>query len=232
MLGLPVTETGPALCALIIRDYPFQTLTGISFDRIPLSLYRNSKKIRQENGDIILTVNGISGPGALHISRYVHPGDILHVGFVSGTDGDSVRKELVQTIADGKNRQVKTVLSGTEVPVRFLLRLLELSDIPRDATCAHLTKTKRNTLIRYLTDFPFTLAGTEGYATAMATRGGVARNAIQQNTMVSKAVPGLFCIGEVLDIDGDTGGYNLQAAFSTGFLAANVIVSGKTGRTV
>ncbi len=229
-LGLPVTETGPALCAIIIRDYPFHALTGISFDNVPLSLYRDSKKIRQVTGDIILTVNGISGPGALHISRYVKTGDTLHVGFVTGADEDSARKELTDTIAEGKNRQVNTVLSGTKIPARFILSLLELSGIPRDATCAHLTKTDRNTLIRYLTDFPFTVAGTEGYATAMATRGGVARDAIRQKTMEAKEVPGLFCIGEVLDIDGDTGGYNLQAAFSTGALAADAIVSGKSGR--
>ena len=125
---------------------------------------------------------------------------------------------------------MNTVLSGTEAPARFILRLLELSGVPRDATCAHLTKTDRNTLIKYLTDFPLTVAGTEGYATAMATRGGVARDAIRQKTMEAKAVTGLFCIGEVLDIDGDTGGYNLQAAFSTGALAAKAIVSGKSGR--
>jgi predicted flavoprotein YhiN len=64
----------------------------------------------------------------------------------------------------------------------------------------------------------------------MMTRGGVARDAIHQKTMEAKSVPGLFCIGEVLDIDGDTGGYNLQAAFSTAVLAADAMVSGKTNR--
>ena len=230
MLGLPVTATGPALAALIIRGYPFRDLTGISFDNVPLSLYRDTKKIREVTGDIILTVNGFSGPGALHISRHVRPGDSLHVGFVAGADEASVRNELAAIIADGKNRQVKTVLTEKEIPVRFLLCLLALSGIPRDATCAHLTKSSRNTLIRYLTDFPFTVAGTEGYATAMMTRGGVARDAIHQKTMEAKSVPGLFCIGEVLDIDGDTGGYNLQAAFSTAVLAADAMVSGKTNR--
>ncbi|WFN34459.1 NAD(P)/FAD-dependent oxidoreductase [Methanogenium sp. S4BF] len=230
MLGLPVTETGPALAAIIIRDYPFRDLTGISFDGVPLSLYRENKKIREVTGDIILTVNGFSGPGALHISRYVRPGDSLHVGFIAATGQDHARKELTDAITDGKNRQVKTVLTEKGIPVRFLLRMLELSGIPRDATCAHLTKPNRNTLIRHLTDFPSTVAGTEGYATAMATRGGVARDAIRQKTMEAKTVPGLFCIGEVTDIDGDTGGYNLQAAFSTAALAADAIASKKTGR--
>lgn len=225
MLGLPVTATGPALAAIIIRDYPFRELTGISFDDVPLSLFRDNKKYREVSGDIILTVNGLSGPAALHISRYVRPGDSLHVGFVAGAGEDQARKELMETITEGKNRQVKTVLAERAIPVRFLLRLLELSDIPRDATCAHLTKTKRNTLIRYLTDFPFTVAGTEGYATAMVTRGGVSRDAIRQKSMEAKNMPGFFCIGEVTDIDGDTGGYNLQAAFSTAALAADTIVS-------
>ncbi len=229
-LGLPVTATGPALAAITIHNYPFRDLTGISFDNVPLSLYRDNKKIREVTGDIILTVTGISGPGALHMSRYVRPGDNLHVGFVAGGDKESARKKLTDAIADGKNRQVKTVLTEIEIPIRFLLSLLELSGIPRDATCAHLTKPDRNTLINYLTDFPFTVAGTEGYATAMVTRGGVARDAIRQKTMEAKTVPRLFCIGEVVDIDGDTGGYNLQAAFSTAALAADAIKSGNTGR--
>jgi predicted Rossmann fold flavoprotein len=229
-LGLPVTATGPALAAIIMRDYPFRDLTGISFDNVPLSLYRDNKKIREVTGDIILTVTGISGPGALHMSRYVLPGDSLHVGFVVGGDEEGARQKLTEAIADGKNRQVKTVLSEIEIPVRFLLSLLELSGIPRDATCAHLTKPDRNTLIRNLTDFPFTVAGTEGYATAMVTRGGVARDAIRQKTMEAKTVPGLFCIGEVADIDGDTGGYNLQAAFSTAALAADAIKLKLIGR--
>ena len=230
MLELPVTDTGPALAAVIIRDYPFRTLTGISFDEVTLSLYRDNKKIREVTGDIILTVNGISGPGALHISRYVRPGDSLHVGFAAGTDETKARNELTEIIAGGKNRQVKTVLARTDIPARFLLCLLGLTGIPHNATCAHLTKPKRNTLIRHLTDCPLTVAGTEGYATAMATRGGVARDAIRQKTMEAKAVPGLYCIGEVLDIDGDTGGYNLQAAFSTAALAADAIVIGKMRR--
>lgn len=227
-LGLRVTETGPALAAVIIRNFPFHGLTGISFDDVLLSLYRDNKKIREVRGDIILTMNGISGPGALHISRYVRPGDGLHVGFAAGRDEAGARNDIAEIIAGGKNRQVKTVLSQREIPARFLIRLLDLSGIAHDATCAHLTKTKRNMLIRYLTDFPLTVAGTEGYATAMATRGGVARDAVRQKTMEAKAVHGLFCIGEVLDIDGDTGGYNLQAAFSTAALAADAIISANT----
>ena len=227
MLGLPVTATGPALAALLIRDYPFRGLTGISFDDVLLSLYRDNRKIREVRGDIILTTNGISGPGALHISRYVRPGDSLHVGFAAGTDEAGARKYITELIAEGKNRQVKTVLSQTEIPARFLLRLLDLAGIPHDATCAHLTKPRRNMLISYLTDCPLTCAETEGYKTAMATRGGVARDAIRQKTMETKDMPGLYCIGEVVDIDGDTGGYNLQAAFSTAALAADAIISKK-----
>jgi len=229
-LELPVTETGPALAALVIRDYPFRGLTGISFDDIPLSLYRDGKKVREVRGDIILTLDGISGPGALHLSRYVRPGDGLHVGFAAGTDAARAKQEITRLIAEGKNRQVKTVLSQTGIPARFLIRLLDIAGIPHDATCAHLTKTNRTMLIRYLTDCPLILAGTEGYQTAMATRGGVARDAIRPKTMEAKDVPGLFCIGEVVDIDGDTGGYNLQAAFSTAALAADAILQADTKR--
>lgn len=231
-LGVPVTETGPALAAVIIRDYPFRGLTGISFDAVLLSLYRDTRKIREVRGDIILTTNGISGPGVLHISRYVQPGDSLHVGFAAGTDEAGARKNFAEIIAGGKNRQVKTVLARPEIPARFLLRILDLAGIPHDATCAHLTKPRRTMLISYLTDCPLMVAKTEGYRTAMATRGGVARDAIRQKTMEAKDMPGLYCIGEVVDIDGDTGGYNLQAAFSTAAIAADAIISKKRGKSL
>ena len=107
--------------------------------------------------------------------------------------------------------------------------MLAISGIPADTTGAHLTKEKRTAIIGNLTGFPVKVARLGGFDMAMVTRGGVALAEVNQKTMESRLVPGLYFAGEVLDIDGDTGGYNLQAAFSTGFLAASGIL-GKSGR--
>ena len=102
-------------------------------------------------------------------------------------------------------------------------RLLKLSGIPDDLTCAHFSAAQRSKLVANCTEFPFVVTAPGGYAVAMVTRGGVALDGVNPKTMESKIIPGLFFAGEVLDIDGDTGGYNLQAAFSTGYLAAQGI---------
>jgi len=114
------------------------------------------------------------------------------------------------------------LLSGFE---RFVKRILELTEIPPELTCAHLSKKLRNRLIINLTELPFRVKKLAGFEKAMVTRGGVSLGRINQKSMESRLVPHLWFIGEVLDIDGDTGGYNLQAAFSTAVLAAEHILA-------
>ena len=222
-LGQPVTEVAPALTPVFVEDYPFADLAGIAFQNLALSVYRDRKRVSRNTGDLLLTHTGLSGPGILDLSRAVRPGDVLRVAFLPGANREAVRKRVVDAVAAGGSRQVKTVLCALPLPERFVRRLLDLAGVPAEATCARLPKTARNALVAYLAEFPFTVARLGGGNEAMATRGGVALDGINQKTMASKTVPNLYCIGEVLDIDGDTGGYNLQAAFSTAALAARHI---------
>lgn len=196
-LGQPVTEVAPALAPVYVEDYPFADLAGISFSNLALAVYRGGKRVGRRTGDLLFTHTGLSGPGVLDLSRAVRPGDVLRVTF----------------------------LSGLPLPERFVRRLLDLAGVPADETCAHLGKKARNALAASLAEFPFQVARLGGFNEAMATRGGVALEGINPKTMASKIVENLYCIGEVLDIDGDTGGYNLQAAFSTAALAARQIAS-------
>ena len=226
-LGQPTTEVAPALAPVYVEDYPFADLAGISFQNITLSVYRDGKRARQHTGDLLFTHTGLSGPGILDLSRHILPGDVLRVTFIPGAGAEEVRKRLADAIAAGGARQVKTVLP---LPERFVRRLLDLAGIPAGATCAHLGKKARNTLAESLAGFPFRVERLGGFGEAMATRGGVALGGINPKTMASRTVPNLYCIGEVLDIDGDTGGYNLQAAFSTAALAARHIAGGNASR--
>jgi hypothetical protein len=222
-LGQTVTEISPALTPVYIADYPFSDLAGISFDDLTISLFRNLKRIRQVKGDLLCTHLGFSGPGVLDLSRYIVSGDQLKIGFIPHMNKETVRGGLIRSIEFQGSRQVKTILQEFSLPERFIRRLLELTGIPGGLPGAQLSRSERNSLIRALTEFPFTVERLGGFDEAMVTRGGVALQKINAKTMESVSIPHLYCIGEVLDIDGDTGGYNLQAAISTGVLAARHI---------
>ena len=219
-LGHHIAPVGPALAPIRVRDYPFGDLAGISFEGLSLSLFREGKKVREGSGDLMFTHAGLSGPGILHLSRYVLPGDTLKISFLPGMRQELLTKDLVDRIAVFGTQQVKSILSGYSLPARFIARVLELLGLPGDLTGAHLPKKKRAELVRMLTAFPFVVSGTGDWTEAMVTRGGISLAEIDPLTMESLIVPRLYCIGEVIDIDGDTGGYNLQAAFSTAMAAA------------
>lgn len=222
-LGQPVTEISPALTPVYIADYPFTDLAGISFENLTLSLFRNRKKTRQAKGDILCTHHGFSGPGVLDLSRYIRPGDELKIGFIPGMGQEEVTRSLIRSIDSRGHRKVKKILEDFSLPERFIRRLLELTGVPDDLPGAQLTRSSRNLVIGALTGFPFTVERLGGFDEAMVTRGGIALGEIDPKTMESISIPHLYWIGEVLDIDGDTGGYNLQAAISTGALAARHI---------
>ncbi|MDG6257481.1 MAG: NAD(P)/FAD-dependent oxidoreductase [Methanomicrobiaceae archaeon] len=228
-LGQPVTAIRPALAAVAVEDYPFSHLAGISFDGVNVSLFREGRKVREGSGDLLLTHAGLSGPVVLHLSRSIEAGDVLKVSFVPGLSRETLQRDLVETMAAHGTRQVKTILADFCLPERFVKELLHQIGIPRDLTCAHLSKTARNGLIAHLTAFSFGVKAVGGFREAMVTAGGVALADVNPKTMASRRIPGLSFIGEVLDIDGDTGGYNLQAAFSTAYAAARAIVDGRGG---
>jgi predicted Rossmann fold flavoprotein len=222
-LGHQVTDTGPALTSVYISDHPFSDLSGISCAGRTISIFRDGKQVRQHTGDILFTRTGLSGPGILDISRFMRPGDMLKISFLSGIDPRTMKTSLIDRITAAGNRQVKTIVSGYHLPERLTRRLLEIAGIEQDLTGAHLSKKDRTALIEILTACPVMISRLGGFNEAMVTRGGVSLDGVNPKTMESRIVQGLFFIGEVLDIDGDCGGYNLQAAFSTGILAAKKI---------
>jgi predicted flavoprotein YhiN len=226
-LGHPITEVGPALVPLVVDRYPFADLAGISFEGVNISVFRSGRKLRESNGDLLFTHEGLSGPGVLDLSRYIRPGDGVQVSFLPGLDREKVQGLLVSAIAKDGSRLVKSVLRELPLPDRLTRRLLDLGGIPAERTSAHITKKERSALVTLISEFRFEVRSLAGFDQAMVTRGGAALDAIDPKTMRSRSVPGLYVIGEALDIDGDTGGYNLQAAFSTAALAAADIMKGK-----
>jgi predicted Rossmann fold flavoprotein len=222
-LGQSLTERAPALTPLLIQDFPFAALMGISFENMHFSVWRGGKKIADHTGDVLFTHLGLSGPGILDASRGIKPGDEIRLSFVGSLKRDEFATDLAKRTQENQGWQVRTLLAAYPIPERLNRRLLKIAGIPDDLTCAHFSAAQRSKLVANCTEFPLMVTAPGGYAVAMVTRGGVALDGVNLKTMESKTVPGLFFAGEVLDIDGDTGGYNLQAAFSTGFLAAQGI---------
>ena len=225
-LGHSIAEIGPALTPIIVKDYPFSELAGISFSDMGISLYRQGK-IGKMHGDILFTHQGLSGPAVLDLSRRVRPGDILKLSFVPLEERRALDEWLLDQAGSNGALTLKTALAdlphSVPLPPRLIKRILELSGINADSTLAHLTRERRTQLTDNLTGLPLVVSELAGFSMAMVTRGGVNLNEVNPKTMESKRVSGLYLVGEVLDIDGDSGGYNLQAAFSTGMLAARSI---------
>ncbi len=219
-LGQPVTDIAPALTPLKIQAFPFAALSGISFERLHFSVWRAGKKIADYRGDVLFTHLGVSGPGILDASRDIQPGDIVRLSFVGNMSREKFAADLTQRAEENRTWQLATLLAAYPIPERLNRKLLELSGIPVDLTCAHFSSAQRSKLIANCTDFALTVSAPGDFSVAMVTRGGVALEHMNPKTMESKIVPDLYFAGEVLDIDGDTGGYNIQAAFSTGYLAA------------
>ncbi len=222
-LGQPVTETAPALTPLLIRNFPFAALAGISFEEMPFTVWRAGKKVGEYRGDVLFTHLGVSGPGILNASRYIRPDDVLRLSFVGAMKREEFTADLTRRVQENRTWQVGTILAGYPIPERLNRKLLKISDIPDDLKCNHFSAEQRTRLVTNCTEFPMTVTAPGGYAVAMVTQGGVALEGVNMKSMESKVVPSLYFAGEVLDIDGDTGGYNLQAAFSTGYLAAEGI---------
>lgn len=230
-LGHSMSEIAPALSPVVIKEYPFSDLAGLSFSDMKISLYRQAK-IREHRGDILFTHDGLSGPGILDLSRYIRADDIIKLSFVPEDRREALESWLVEKAQHDGGKSLISLLAylpsfgpGVQLSTRLTKRLLQISGISSGLRMSQLTREMRNRLIDNLTGLSLAVSDVSGFNAAMCTRGGAEISEVNPKTMQSRLVQGLYLVGEVLDVDGDTGGYNLQAAFSTAMLAARSIQS-------
>ncbi len=221
--GHTIVKPREALTPVYVEDYNFKDLSGISFENINVSLWRNNKKINEFTGDFLFTHVNISGPVILNNSRYFEKGDILKINFTAYKNSEEFKRYFDDLIIRSGKLNVKSILKELMLPKRFIEKIMELSQVKEETTCSQLEKNKRKKLIELLSSFPFRIERLGGFNIAMVTRGGVSANEVNFKTMESKIKSRLYFAGEVIDYDGDTGGFNIQAAFSTGKLAADSI---------
>lgn len=220
--GHSVIPPKPSLSPVFIRDYSMASISGASVQNKAVYLYRNNKKISEHRGDIGFTHKGLSGPGILDFSRHILSNDILKVNFLDKYP-DEFRNEFIKaTEKDGKTA-IQTYLKKFDLPRSLVLLVLQSIKIEPETRLADSTKLNRNQVVAAFCEYPFIVEKVGGFNMAMVTAGGVSLEEVNPKTMESKLVPGLYFAGEVLDIDGDTGGYNLQAAFSMGYLVGKSV---------
>jgi len=217
-LGISVESLYPSLTPIYVKNYKLAHLSGIAFKNAIVNLYRDNKKIESNIGDILLTHKNISGPGILDFSRYVRNNDLLKINFI-GVNENVFRNELKVNIDSGKDKTVKSVVRQLDLPNRFIDQILEESNISSELNCSSLKKSQFSEFVEKVCNYNMTVECLGNFNIAMATTGGVKLSSVNKKTMESKEIKNIYFAGEVLDIDGDTGGYNIQAAFSTGRLA-------------
>ena len=222
LFGHSIVPPKPSLSPVFIRDYAMTSISGVSVQNKVVYLYRGDKKITEHCGDIGFTHKGLSGPGILDFSRNILSGDILKVNFTD-QKADDFRNELIKASEKEGKTAIQTYLKKFDLPRSLVVLILKSLSMEPETRLAEITKIQRNQLVAVFCEFPFTVEKVGGFNTAMVTAGGVSLDEVNPKTMESKLVPGLYFAGEVLDIDGDTGGYNLQAAFSMGFLVGQSI---------
>lgn len=216
-LGHNIISPAPSLTSVKISNYPFKSLAGSSIKNSFVEFYRHgeTKRYLNTNGDLLFTHQGLSGPVILNNSRLLSSKDNLSVSLIRCDNKEEKREELINNFNNSGNKRLKKVLKEIGLTASLTDELLNFMNIEGNLQAKQLNKKIRNRIINNILNFQFKVSTKTGFNAAMATAGGVDINEINRKTMESKLIPNLYFAGEVLDIDGDTGGYNIQAAFST-----------------
>lgn len=220
--GHQVTKCFPSLVPINIREEYVQRMQGLSLRNVLLRVWTEEEKIFEEQGEMLFTHFGISGPLVLSASSLLSGRKFDNIKMAIDLKPALTEKQLDERIlrdfGQMKNSYFKNSLSGL-LPAGMIPVMVELSGIRADKAVNEVSRQERQNLVKLFKGFPLTAEGLRGYNEAIITKGGVSIKDINPATMESKLLQGLFFAGEVLDLDAVTGGYNLQIAWSSGYLA-------------
>ena len=225
-IDISIEEPQPALVPLNTENYPYASLSGTAVKNACVTVYEGKQRKKNSpsiTGDILFTHKNFSGPAILDISRYTKTGMTLEINWLPATQYENIHAEL-NSIRNGCKKKTATVLheylKKYGISDALIKILLDRTEVSPDLKFTDLPGNSLKKFIELLISDCFTISGTSGYRIAMATAGGVKLSDIDLNTMESKKYKNLYFTGEVTDIDGDTGGYNLQYSFASAYRAA------------
>ena len=220
-LGHKIAPCVPSLVGLNCKG-DFSALQGVSLKNVCLFAMRGGKVIFSEQGEMLFTHYGISGPLVLSLSARINRLPFAElscfIDFKPALDRETLDRRLVRDLSERKNEQMKNVVRGL-LPSALCLPVLKEAGIDPFKHANAVTREERGRLLDSLKKFPVVLTSLRGFEEAVVTSGGVELKDVSSKTMESKIAPGVFFAGEVLDVDAYTGGFNLQIAFSTGMTA-------------
>lgn len=226
--GHSTSEFSPALVPITIEeDYP-KEMQGVSLKNIEVEILNGKKKIYSAFGEMLFTHFGVTGPVILSASskiiKHLKNGNLtLKIDLKPALTEEQLDTRILRDFKENINRDFKNSLDGL-LPKKMIEPVIRYSGIPFDKKVNAITREERRNLVKAFKEFTMTINGIRGYDEAIITHGGVTVKEINPATMESKLIKGLYFAGEMIDVDALTGGYNLQIAWSTGYLAGTSVV--------
>ena len=214
----------PALVPCEVKESFIKELQGLSLKNVKIYSYVNSKKVFEDFGEMLFTHYGISGPIVLTMSNYINKyinnntNIEIVIDLKPALDEQKLENRIIKDFEKYSKKQFKNALDDL-LPSKLIPIIIRLSKIPEDKFVNQITKEERKNLTKLLKEFKLTFSKFRPLNEAIITSGGVSTLEIDSSTMESKIVPGLYFAGEVIDVDALTGGFNLQIAYSTGYIA-------------
>lgn len=220
--GHKIVTPRPALVPLTTKEEYILRMQGLSLKNVSLKIKDEKRVIYDAFGEMLFTHFGVSGPLILSassvLSRHFPREYQAYIDLKPALSEEVLNERLLREFSERPNQHIKAVFQQL-LPAKMIPVMIELSQISMDKPVNAITKEERRRLVRLFKAFPFTITGTRGFKEAIITQGGVSVKDIDPATMESKRIKDLYLVGELLDLDALTGGYNLQIAWSTGYLA-------------
>ena len=226
-LGLKVTELFPALVPMEVKEWYAKELQGLSLRNVTAAIYDGKKKLYEEFGEMLFTHYGVSGPiiisASSSVGKKLKEKELrLCIDLKPALSQEQLDQRILRDFEENRNKQFKNSVDRL-FPAKLKPIMIELSGISPEKKVNEISKEDRIRFVKLIKEFPMTLTGLRSYKEAIITKGGVSVKEIDPGTMESKKIKGLYFIGEVLDLDALTGGFNLQIAWSTAAAAGNAV---------
>lgn len=221
-VGHTITEIRPSLVPLVSKDKLCRDCMGLSLKNVGISFRSNGKILYDEQGEMMFTHFGVTGPVILSASSYLKnefPYEMF-IDLKPALDEKTLDKRLLRDFTENRNRELKNGFSAL-LPQKLIEPFVRLTEISPETRLNSLTKEQRAKILSLMKALPVKIVGTRPIDEAIVTGGGVDCREIDPKTMRSKIIKGLYFAGEIMDVDAYTGGFNLQIAFSTAFVAGN-----------
>lgn len=222
-LGHKIADPSPALVPIKIQEHWIKDLQGLALKNVKITVKQDNLVQTQEIGDVLFTHFGLSGPAALNTSKAIgeslKKGEVkINIDLFTDINFEKLNDKIKNAIDENPKKAFKNILSEL-IPRRLVPVIFESANLSVDLPAANIAKDKRGLIAMMLKNVEITPTGLMGFDVAMVTSGGISLKEIEDKTMKSKIIGNLYFCGEMIDVDGRTGGFNLQACWSTGRLA-------------